>query len=752
MPLPKQAFVPPRDRLTHAPYNFVPLPEAVLTVSKEDQDQPKFDAYYSNKHTGVIDLTITTETLLYTRCAYPPERENEEVYLSPDRQQFFHHGNPAEPFLPGSSIRGMLLSLLEVITYSRMTRVHQNQRLVYRAVGDTSTLGEMYKEKFFGTNDNPISYPLTNVKGGYLKELNGEWMIQPAKDHGTGETFVHTVTYPAFANGLRQIIPVWLVPPTSRTQLPRKRHRPPIEIAQVDNHDPSKLSNSRTRPTTGTRWVRGTLVKSGHMPGKHRHCIIYEADPDPTKEISIEQELWELYKQDSNHTRGKLLNGGDPLFYLTDSAGKLVFFGPTQLFRIPYELSIEDMIPPSLNNPNDLDMAEAMFGSTKRKGRLRVLDAKLSSSPPDGQVFCAENNGRIIPRILSGPKPTSFQNYLVQPERDVPKNKLKHYDNPCNPGGNGTVIRGHKGYWNKPTNVNDVKELNEIARIQNGVPQFKNTENVWDAADSQHTVIKPVKQGCVFSGKIHFENLSNLELGALLTALTLENDQSRHRLGMGKPYGMGRIKIENSVHLYDRKIRYSSMDGFGEKLDEKAKQLPTTCRNEFAQCIINHHLRLCGGTVVTTIWNIPRLKDLALLMALQGPNGDHAPNYVPLGDNLWRHRHVLPTPLQAMGLMQPQVQNRPKGLDNPFNDIAVALAQVHVLPIPGGIAVGQKVTCIVSDKKTQKLKWKFQVKDGVQIGTLRSDSITPEDIGPGKEYLLTVVDIKNPANIIFKMD
>ena len=114
---------PSKSDESFAPYNFVPLPEKVFPhPDKEDEVCKLHEKYYSEnekRYTGWIDLTIKTETPLYTRCAFDPalvkKRDDKECLKEPARQQFFHHGDPNVPFLPGSSLRGMIRSLVEII-------------------------------------------------------------------------------------------------------------------------------------------------------------------------------------------------------------------------------------------------------------------------------------------------------------------------------------------------------------------------------------------------------------------------------------------------------------------------------------------------------------------------------------------------------------------------------------------------------------------------------------------------------------
>nr|HRD09255.1 hypothetical protein [Saprospiraceae bacterium] len=49
----------------------------------------------------------------------------------------------------------------------------------------------------------------------------------------------------------------------------------------------------------------------------------------------------------------------------------------------------------------------------------------------------------------------------------------------------------------------------------------------------------------IFKGKINFHNLTPIEIGALISALTFHGNKNLyHNIGSAKPYGFGKIKIE----------------------------------------------------------------------------------------------------------------------------------------------------------------------------------------------------------------
>jgi len=138
----------------------------------------------------------------------------------------------------------------------------------------------------------------------------------------------------------------------------------------------------------------------------------------------------------------------------------------------------------------------------------------LDSDHPNA-VF--EEKIRLKP--LLSPKPTSFQLYLQQN-----KDKFANiaYDS------TDAKLRGFKLFFHRPY-INHDKGWEYI--------QSK------DAKDSVSKTIRPIKKGVRFKSKIHYQNLTKLELGALLFTLKLPNDCA-FKIGMGKPFGLGSIRIE----------------------------------------------------------------------------------------------------------------------------------------------------------------------------------------------------------------
>lgn len=735
MSLPEQIQVP-ENRKMSAPYNFVPLPEEVYYAYSSKEEIPKHDIYDQDLYTGFIDLEILNETYLYTRCAYSPSLEEERVYRCPEKQQFFHYKNKIQPVIPGSSIRGMLRSLSEILGYCKISQEQVlDEHLIYRDVAGMTSLAEGYRRT------------MQDIKAGYLYSDKGLHWIQPAKEIN-GMTFGKIK--PKDLKGIQaneQGVPVWFIPKAKITDIKERE----------DNKRP------------GQEWKAGILIKSGEFQNNKKCYVIFDQNNDANKKIHIPDKLWRLFDQDKNVKRGmacrKIDENGGPVFYLLDSNKKsednpmgLLFFGPTKMFRIPYEHRTIDFVPKSLRMENGIDLAEAIFGSTQFRTRIRVSDATFIKQIENKSPFINNSNqGRVVPKVLSSPKPTSFQNYLVQPIN--PKNYpdyadyklLLSYHHPYVEGETkklilpkkgeqksekinvqGTVIRGYKLYWNKNISKSSIKESPNLVELDDkGIYRFRSNVNK-DFKDAtkpenqpQNTVISPIIPKCIFKSKIYFENLTDIELGLILTALQLKDNNSRHRLGMGKPYGMGRVKIDCKVRFDNRQERYSSL--FSHHFYEDNEKLKRA-QGVFEKAIVKHALDQEEGS----IWSIPRLQALGCLVHGQGPQET---DYVPIG-SAWRDRKVLPKPEQLAEIRNTSKQNttmnRPEARDTRISN-------------------GQIVLCYVLNEKTKRGNPKFETSNKLGKGFLHPNSKVPKNIKPGDELYLKV-KANDPKNMQFEWD
>ncbi len=610
---PKHLEKVPDDRKAVAPYNFVEIPEKVVEAKLECNGKLRDNnRYYSDRHTGKIVCTLKTESPLYIRCGLTPadfadfgEKSNEE--LTPEQRQkkaeFFQHPSKQYPILPGSSLRGMVRTLVEIVSFGKIERVSDASKFFFRAVAADSDdpLAEKYT--------NAVGKLAGNVSAGYLEKRDGKWFIRPAIKNHLGKSFIRVkeedikVYLPSLitmekANYLPQYLKISYEGVGESLKI--------SENCDIYEHkgwlvtSGNMLDNSKTTEAERKRLLR-------RKEGRKFHYIVLQSDNSavsiPISEDAIRdyrnaltdfqkgKPFKQNYKNTFNESMGffKYLDNEEPrpVFYCEpqNRQSTVTLFGQSPNFRIPYSpkndgkaASAVDFIPEEVGESDKIDLADAIFGFVRRKNENKEQGSDKNKKEKQeksraGRIFFSdaqyksEENGiwltddTITPQILATPKPTTFQHYLVQKSHE--KKSLKHYASQPN---QDTVIRGHKLYWHKG-NVN-------INRIET-----KATEAEIKDKQSQYTEIKPIQSGVSFEFTIYFENLSDVELGALLWVLTLSvedvekvklldldsKEKYRLSLGMGKPLGMGAVMIEkyelslNERYRNEPKQRYTQL-------------------------------------------------------------------------------------------------------------------------------------------------------------------------------------------------
>ena len=174
--------------------------------------------------------------------------------------------------------------------------------------------------------------------------------------------------------------------------------------------------------------------------------------------------------------------------------------------------------------------------------RVRFSDGILINPQTDPEQFYAKND--VILKILDSPKlpsPSMYFSDIENPGRFISKTALTPQKHKAN---------GFKYYLHHPKAC-----LSNLDHLP------------WETADEterlkQKVKIRPVRQGIDFSFTVAFENLEIAELELLLTALS-PGERSTHHIGMGKPLGLGSVKIDLSgVYFIDRVKRYQTDDLF----------------------------------------------------------------------------------------------------------------------------------------------------------------------------------------------
>lgn len=627
----------PRRR-ARAPYNFVPLPENLVTTEAPLEQ----DRYREDGHTGWFDCELETCSPVYVRGMMTldqykkADEKAKELTVEEklERAPFYsYQQKDAQPIpvIPGSSLRGMLRSLVEIVGYGKMKWVNDSPSITYRAVAAAreDPLSEPYRRM--------IGQFSSNVRAGYLEKTDkGQWRIWPAltprqmdwPDRGAFLKVKEKNIPPGAIKDFYYFddpdyLP-WYFFVSFNVERRRNRSGPFSEIVKISSED-------RYQNRGAFVVCSGNMLETGQGDQKspRRNHIIVLPEDQNADPIDLSEELVEAYlnsltpfQQEDLWGKEKgqpagVLEDGAPVFFVLDKKARTVaqtgeivrpergrsgltsvpniglaqterprsgslsnlsdplpkppsqevlWFGHTPNFRIPARTADGkvttpvDLIPDYIRSGPEPDLAEAIFGWVEEKGNLKeqcagrvfVTDANFIEAK--NEIWFARKNA-ITPATLGSPKVTTFQHYLVQDKNEGHdpdfRQKLAHYE----AQDSKTEIRGHKLYWHKGQRPN----------IEATTEQRKK--------ESQLTRIEPLQPGVKFRFRVHFENLKPEELGALAWVLTLPGEAGRrycHKLGMGKPLGMGAVALKADLFITNRRQRYQSL--FSQNQFEQAVQ------------------------------------------------------------------------------------------------------------------------------------------------------------------------------------
>ncbi len=562
-----------------APYNFIPLNKKV--IGAEIINQYKF---YDDRYNGTIKCQLKTITPIFIG--------NDEINkaIGGDSSQDFFNIE-GKYLIPGSSIKGMLRTLVEIVSYSKLTQFN-DEYLYYRTFADENkTMRELYKrdmvEEYKDDKNNNKYNPIT--KGGYLKKIGLNYYIIPAKE--INNKSYHNVKI--VDNDQNEV--------TVKVCENERKTGKPFSIHKLDNNE--------------------YLVISGKINNKLSERVIHEIG-GIEKQILVTREDIISYREDKNrNVKIDLLKLADnennypdgvPCFFRvwsTENGTKRVNFGHTVMFRKSYNRSIGL----SIKQENKIDIAEVMFGKIYNdkskqgwKGRVAVTDAY-----PNGKI---KFETKQIIKTLGSPKPTSVQLYIDQSGKN-----LKTYND------SDAQIRGHKMYWHR-SGKNWAYETQEDI----------NNRNI-------EQKIHPISKDNVFNFEIKFNNLSEIELGALLFVVDLPEGLA-HKLGKGKSRGLGSVKISAKLNLIDINERYTKIFNedltsweFGSK-DTNDKIIEF--KSAFEEFIKSKILDKTDTN--NDIWSMDRFKELKLMLDVHNLQKEEKIEYMPLKE--FRKRNILPNP------------------------------------------------------------------------------------------------------------
>ncbi|SHF14875.1 TIGR03986 family type III CRISPR-associated RAMP protein [Schwartzia succinivorans] len=530
-----------------APYNFIPLPNSILPAELDDyrkkifsgnkEERAAFKEFILNKgkNSGYLKLDFETKTPLFIGGN---ETNGEESFAVGD-----------DTILPGSSIRGMVKNVFKILTCGAMRPKEDitPRHLYYRCLMANDApcnvgLCNHYKEKMTSTDSE--GSVRKNAKPGFLVKLRGDYFIYPMR-----EGKIHSILIKDYQDEYSSTI--------------RKSH------VEWDNDKAICVTAVLDEEGLKTKeeidaFIEETPADERSALGKQyfKYFIFSEIDKSEAHRIQVPDEVIEEYKGDKNRRGVNLLSDKKadtnikrkrdarkvldvegiesivPCFYIENN-GRVSAFGHGQSFRIAYDSSVTDAVPRQLQE-STIDFADAVFGLSDEKASW-ASRVHFDDAVPEGDV--KKSDEADYSHVLVQPNPTSFQLYLKQDD----DKQLMHWDS------EGATIRGYKFYWHTKNGDGTSWKANEYEQKLGGKVLHK---------------IRPILAGNRFTGKIHFHNLSDVELGALLRVFSLASDKNKEdiafKLGQGKSIGLGSIHVDaTKLYLEDKKVAKVLFDEHG---------------------------------------------------------------------------------------------------------------------------------------------------------------------------------------------
>ena len=563
----------------HAPFRFTPINEEVYF--------PKWgplvshDVPFKDGLSGEVAIEIEAKTPLLVGGVRRKAQQGREGEVWPFKAADGKYG------IPDSTLQGMMRSIIEVAALGRLgpfvydrgvgfrdlrspTGVKYYQNRMTKMSGGVKPItvtpqaqpGWLLKDP----NAPPGKPNLKIVKCSYaridfeqLRALRGGSGPDPlARRSDAPERYNWWVGAGGTMAALNRLVQIG----------PRQPYNHAKGTIQIYYQRAFAMGSAGRVPCPSTTVFTGKTQDGDSNPGDKKLEFVFHTPDRPSAtaaglaELCVSEEVWRDFKLIHMEQPGRAANpnwtywkaefergGAVPVFYLLDGSGKIATFGTAFMFKIAMELTTHDMLRNSssdhaLKDDRRLDMPSLIFGSAANdfgelglKRRASFDMARLSHMPPGDHP--------VIERaILLEPKPSYFPSYVRQP---------------------GNRATGALDNRTLPFATYAAGEARDVAERK--IPKLAGVK-VWPAHNSsipargypphlenQRTIqvtLRPLPIGTKFRTTLRFHNLRPMELGAIVWAMSFGDaggwDPSqpirlRHRMGMGKPYGLGEISV-----------------------------------------------------------------------------------------------------------------------------------------------------------------------------------------------------------------
>lgn len=543
-------------------YNFIPLPKKECVRSKKEV----------GNLTGKIHCTIKPKTDIFipntsnTSCTTDsPKGETVREFFSytnlKDGYEMNADNAPQNPVIPGSEIRGMIRSMYEAFTDSCMSALDFNKELSSR-VSDPFSAGmltfkdqkwKLYSADRYNINPEKVKFPqsqnfcVKTDKNGkrYIKDDNGKAVYSydsvkfSFRTTKNGSKFVTSVS----DSGAKEGYVIIGEPFTKKNS----------EFIFTKKEKEALISDNKETILDAIRRYN-VIIKDFYRDSKVNKTV---ADTRTVSDFYKGREITENPEKDTNipvwYNKIKDKSGNIYLYLSPACIGREIFMNDFLKFTHSYEPCQSYELCPCCK-------LFGMVGDDNAAGsRLRFSDAQFTGTKPKYRPITTLKE-------LSTPKPTSMEMYThIKADNNY---GFWNYDiytfDDKNSKNNKTVlpateyieINGRKMYYHHPA-------------CNNNTYYAYTPDNLIPKNRQRLVTVRPLQgtESNKFEFDIFFEHITGNELKMLLivTSLLFNKSDYCYKIGMGKPIGLGSIKISvdkvmlRKIEMTDSGISYKYM-------------------------------------------------------------------------------------------------------------------------------------------------------------------------------------------------
>lgn len=518
------------------PYNFISFP------------QKKAEAYTdTDKHTGVIEYTITTKTPLFIPNS-SSDRAFKESWKVADHKSydFFSYTNLDSaktyeneyhfPVIPGSEMRGVVRNVYETLTDSCMGLLNEEEHPVKRSperfepalLCRKNEKMVLYKADSLRIEKKVEKGSKPEEKGSKPEEKGSKPTKKGLKPAGFDQYRNGSEIYFKYTNGDKNKI----VEETSPEKFAQKGYLLKWGMG---------VKKARYHVLVAKNEIRGIAFTREEVESKLMTIVRSYMD-----QPAVSVENMGAYKEYADDLQ-KFLKGNMPYFPVNYSIldGQTVYLAPATYSKEVYNNTIGKLAGEFAPCKNNFCPACDLFGhigknnETSKSSEIRFTDLYVTEEkePEKYREYYLKN--KVTLQTLGGPKLGNVDFYLKKPKNAT----FWTYDY-CIVNGKIQVkegeLRGRKYYWHHPQVCLEKVETTRMNKT-----------------------VRLLKKGIEFRGKLYFESVSEKQLRQLIWILNCGSEELGLKLGAGKPLGLGSISCvvnkvqERKINLTEGSLEYS---------------------------------------------------------------------------------------------------------------------------------------------------------------------------------------------------